>query len=169
MKLGGVGPVNTYRSASCRNSPLGIAVPGLISAGSSIHRFVQPGFRRSFATVKFGAVACESCLASPVMWHFRHGAPSLVNNCRAIVRSCSVSGSSFSAMNGCACEESASKKRTILRISPSLKLKVGMRAFRYCRTPSRLVSVSLSAGLFRKRISHSGLTRAPSPISVGGR
>src|SRR5581483_7693336 len=66
------------------------------------------------------------------------------------------------------CEESASKKRTSLRISPSEKLKVGIRTRRYCRTPSRLVSVSLSEGLFRKRISHSGLTRAPSPISVGG-
>src|ERR1035438_3938527 len=56
----------------------------------------------------------------------------------------------------------ASKKRTILRISPSEKLKVGILAFRYCRTPSRFVSVSESAGLLRKRISHSGLTRAPS-------
>ena len=38
-----------------------MAVPGLIMAGSSIQRFVQPGFRRSLATVKFGAVACASC------------------------------------------------------------------------------------------------------------
>ncbi len=145
-----------------------MAVPGLIIAGSSIQRRVQPGFSLSLATVKLGAVALESCLGSPVMWHFRQGAPSLVNNCRAMVRSWSVSGSSFSAMNGWACDDRASKNRTSLRISPSEKLKVGIRAFRYWRTPSRLVSVSLSAGLLRNRISQSGFTRAPSPISVGG-
>ena len=129
---------------------------------------VQPGFSRSLATVKFGAVARASCFASPVMWHFRQGAPSLVNRLRAMPRSWSVSGSNCSAMNGCACDDSASKNRTSLRISPSEKLKVGIRTFRYCRTPSRFVSVSDSAGLFRKRISQSGRTRAPSPISVGG-
>src|ERR1017187_4917565 len=137
-----------------------MAVPGLISAGSSIHRLVQPGLRRSRATVKLGAVARESCFGSPVMWHFRQGALTLANNCRAMVRSASVSGSSFSAMNGCACQERASKKRTSLRISPSEKLKLGILAFRYWRTPSRFVSLSLSAGLLRKRISHWGLTRA---------
>src|ERR1039458_8042926 len=135
-----------------------MAVPGLISAGSSIHRLVQPGLRRSLATVKLGAVARESCFGSPVMWHFRQGALTLANNCRAMERSASVSGSSFSAMNGCACQERASKKRTSLRISPSEKL--GILAFRYWRTPSRFVSLSLSAGLLRKRISHWGLTRA---------
>src|ERR1019366_5604938 len=121
-----------------------------------------PGPARLEALPDHGEVGSRG--ASPVMWHFRQGALTLANNCRAMVRSASVSGSSFSAMNGCACQERASKKRTSLRISPSEKLKLGILAFRYWRTPSRFVSLSLSAGLLRKRISHWGLTRAPSPI-----
>src|SRR5947199_9238226 len=98
-----------------------MAVPGDIIAGSRIQRLVQPGFKRSLAMVKFGAVALASCLGSPVMWHFRHGAPSLENRLRAIVRSWSVSGSGGCARYGVICDDSALKNRTSLRISPSEK------------------------------------------------
>ena len=37
--------------------------------------------------VKLGADALASCAASPVIWHFRQGAPSLLKSCRAMVRS----------------------------------------------------------------------------------
>ncbi len=57
----------TQRSSSCRNSPLGIAVPGLICAGSRSQRNVQSGFSRSPANRKFGAIALASRAGSPVM------------------------------------------------------------------------------------------------------
>src|ERR1035441_10927468 len=98
-----------------------MAVPGLISAGSSIHRLVQPGLRRSLATVKLVAVARESCFGSPVMWHFR--ALTLANNCRAMVRSASVSGSSFSAMNGCRSEEHTSGLQSLRHLVCRLLLE----------------------------------------------
>src|SRR5437867_3725424 len=140
LKLDGVGPAKTQCPPSCLNKPDGMAVPGEIIAGSSIQRLVQPGLRRSLAKVKFGAVAFASRFGSPVAWHFRHGAPSLVNNCRAMLRSWSVSGSSFWGIYGWACEDIASKNRTNFLISPSEKWKVGIRIFKYCLTPFRSVS-----------------------------
>src|SRR5258708_8511467 len=84
LKLDGVGPAKIQWSPSRLNKPDGIAVPGAIRAGSSIQRLVQPGFSRSLASVKFGAVAFASRVGSPVAWHFRQGATSLVNNYLAI-------------------------------------------------------------------------------------
>ena len=37
------------------------------------------GFKRSRASRKLGAEAFLSCAGLPVAWHFRHGAPELVN------------------------------------------------------------------------------------------
>ena len=62
----------------------------------------------------------------------------------------------------------APKNRTRIPISFGEKLKVGIRTFRYVRTPLRPVSDALNAGLARKRASQSGSVRAPSCISEGG-
>src|SRR6266566_669453 len=168
-KLAGKAPANTQRSSSRRNKPEGIAVPGMILAGSVIQRTVQAGFSRSRASRKFGADAFLSCAESPVAWHFRHGAVLLVKSWRAISRSAVVNNSCFGAIYGLCCALSAAKKRTSFWISSSEKLNVGMRTCKYERTPLRFVSVALSAGFARKRISQAGSTRAPSLVNTGGR
>src|ERR1700689_1580225 len=96
----GVGPAKTQTSPSLRKRPEGMAVPGIIFAGSVIQRAVHAGCRRSCAGRKFGAEAFLSCASLPVMWHFRHGAAGLVNRLRAMARSASVSGSTFGGING---------------------------------------------------------------------
>src|ERR1700683_5248648 len=70
----GVGPAKTQTSPSLRKRPEGMAVPGIIFAGSVIQRAVQAGCRRSCASKKFGAEALLSCASLPLMWHFKHGA-----------------------------------------------------------------------------------------------
>ena len=66
-------------SPSFLNRPDGMAVPGMIFAGSVIQRAVHAGCKRSCASRKFGADAFLSCASLPVMWHFRQGAAGLVN------------------------------------------------------------------------------------------
>src|ERR1700685_3407201 len=124
-------------------------VPGLMACGSSTQRSAQSGFNRSLASKKFGAVAILSCCGSPVAWHFKQGAAVLENKLRAISVSFADNTGTCSGMYGMGCCESAWKKRTSLRSSLSEKENVGMRTFRYERTPSRFVSVSLSAGFDR--------------------
>src|SRR5712692_281 len=167
--MAGSGPLKIQRSPSLRKSPEGIAVPGAIRAGSRIQRLVHAGLNRSRASRKFGAVAVLSCAGLPVAWHLKHGAAGLVKSCRASVRSESVSVSSFGGTYGDSCELAAAKKRTSFWISSSDKENVGMRTWRYERTPLRFVSVALRAGFARKRWSHAGSTRAPSLVSTGGR
>src|SRR6202040_3839382 len=99
---------------SLRKRPEGIAVPGIIFAGSVIQRSVQAGCRRSRASRKFGAEAILSCSRLPVMWHFKHGAAGLVKRLRAIAVSVGSRGVTFGGMNGSGCDESASKNSTIL-------------------------------------------------------
>src|ERR1700691_2445041 len=144
-------------------------VPGLTACGSVIQRSTQSGFRRSFASSKFGAVAILSCAGSPVAWHFKQGAAVLENRLRAMSVSFVVKTGTCSGMYGMGCCESAWKNRTSLRSSLSEKENVGMRTFKYGRTPLRFVSVVLNEGLDRNRRSHSGSTRAPSVKSFGGR
>src|ERR1700693_212432 len=143
-------------------------VPGLIACGSTIQRSTQSGFKRSFASRKLGAVAILSWFGSPVAWHFKQGAAVLENRLRAISVSFVESTGTCSGMYGMGCCDNAWKKRTSLRSSLSEKEKVGMRTFKYGRTPFRFVSVVLSEGLDRKRRNHSGSTRAPSVRSFGG-
>ena len=143
-------------------------MPGLMACGSSTQRSAQSGLRRSLASKKFGAVAILSCAGSPVAWHFKQGAAVLENRLRAMSDSLAVNTGTCSGMYGMGCCERAWKNRTSLRNSLSEKENVGMRTFRYGRTPLRLVSVWLYAGLDRKRRSHSGSTRAPSVKSFGG-
>src|SRR5208337_1448944 len=47
---------------------------------------------------KFGAVAYWSWEGDPIAWHFKQGAPGLVNSALAMAISCSVSGSCFTGM-----------------------------------------------------------------------
>src|ERR1700685_4475339 len=143
-------------------------VPGLIACGSSTQRCAQSGFKRSFARRKFGAVAILSCAGSPVAWHFKQGAAVLENRLRAMSVSFVVKTGTCSGMYGMGCCESAWKKRTSLRNSLSEKENVGMRTFKYGRTPLRFVSVALNAGFDKNLRSHSGSTRAPSVKSLGG-
>src|SRR6266849_8950913 len=143
-------------------------VPGLMACGSKLQRSVQSGFRRSLASRKLGAVAILSCCGSPVAWHFRQGAAVLENRLRAMPVSFAVSVGTCSGMYGIGCCESAWKKRTSLRSSLSENENVGMRTFKYGRTPLRFVSVVLSAGFDKNLRSHSGSTRAPSVKSLGG-
>src|ERR1700735_4005490 len=96
----GVGPAKTQTSPSLRKRPEGMAVPGIIFAGSVIQRAVQAGCRRSCGRRKFGAEVFLSCPSLPVMWHFKHGAAGLVKRPRAMARSASLSGSTFGGMNG---------------------------------------------------------------------
>src|SRR5208282_5026706 len=119
LKVGGVGPANTYRLPSGLKRPDGIDVPGLIAAGSVIQRSTQSGFSRSFASKKFGAVAILSCVGSPVVWHFRQGAAVLENKLRAMSFSLAVSVGTCSGMYGMGCCDNAWKKRTSLRSSLS--------------------------------------------------
>src|SRR5271167_4378552 len=143
-------------------------VPGLMACGSSTQRCAQSGFRRSFASKKFGAVAILSWAGSPVAWHFKHGAAVLENRLLAISVSFVVKTGTCSGMYGIGCCERAWKNRTSLRSSLSEKENVGMRTFKYGRTPLRFVSVVLNEGLDKNRRSHSGSTRAPSVKSFGG-
>src|SRR5579863_7930271 len=115
----GVGPAKTQISPSLRKRPEGMAVPGIIFAGSVIQRAVQAGCRRSCASRKFGAEAFLSCASLPVMWHFKHGAAGLVKRLRAIAVSVGSSGFTLGGINGVGCDESAWKNNTILRISSS--------------------------------------------------
>ena len=163
------GPVRNHMRWSFRNRPDGIAVPGIIFAGSVIQRSVQAGCKRSCASRKFGAEAFLSCSGFPVMWHFKHGAAGLVNRLRAIAVSVGSSGFTLGGINGVGCEDSAWKNSTTLRISSSDKENVGMRTCRYWRTPLRFVSVLLSDGFARNCLSHSGFTRAPSVVRTGGK
>src|SRR6202162_2599935 len=61
------------------------------------------------------------------------------------------------------------KNDTSVRISSSDRKNVGIRTCRYERTPLRFISVVLNDGLARNALSQSGLTRAPSLVSTGGR
>src|SRR5271155_3548339 len=106
----GVGPAKTQIAPSLRKRPEGMAVPGIIFAGSVIQRAVQAGCRRSWASRKFGAEAFLSCAALPVMWHFRHGAAGLGNRPRGMGRSASLSGSALGGMKGAGCGDMALKK-----------------------------------------------------------
>src|ERR1700733_1840422 len=143
-------------------------VPGLTACGSVIQRSTQSGFRRSFAKRKLGAVAILSCAGSPVAWHFRHGAAELENRLRAMSFSFVVSTGTCSGIYGSGCCDNAWKNRTSLRNSLSEKEKVGMRTFKYGRTPLRFVSVVDSAGFDKNFRNHSGSTRAPSVNNFGG-
>src|SRR5271154_4301255 len=131
-------------------------VPGLMACGSSTQRSAQSGFKRSLARRKFGAVAILSCCGSPVAWHFKHGAAVLENRLRAISVSFADNAGTCSGMYGIACWESAWKKRTSLRSSLLEKENVGMRTFKYGRTPLRSVSVALNEGFDRNFRNHSG-------------
>src|ERR1700688_2743967 len=61
------------------------------------------------------------------------------------------------------------KNETSVRISSSDKKNVGILTCKYERMPLRFMSVVLSDGLARNALSQSGLTRAPSLVSTGGR
>src|ERR1700693_3973848 len=117
----GTAPEKTQWSPSLWNRPDGIAVPGMILAGSVIHLAVHAGCKRSRASRKLGAEAFLSCASLPVMWHFKHGAAGLVNRPRAIARSASVKGSTLGGINGSGGADMASKKSVSLRISSSDK------------------------------------------------
>src|SRR6202046_549278 len=99
-----------------RNKPEGMAVPGIIFAGSMIQRSVQAGCKRSWASKKFGAIAFLSCASLPVIWHFRQGAAGLVNSARAMARSLSSRGLIFGGINGSGWDDIAWKNSTGLRI-----------------------------------------------------
>ena len=73
-------------------------VPGLTACGSVIQRSTQSGFKRSFASRKFGAVAILSCDGSPVAWHFKQGAAVLENRLLAMSVSLAVSVGTSSGM-----------------------------------------------------------------------
>src|SRR5579859_5783329 len=146
MKIAGVGPEKTHWLFCCLNRPEGIDVPGLTACGSVIQRSTQSGFKRSLASKKLGAVAILSCAGSPVAWHFRQGAAVLENRLRAMSDSFAVNAGICSGMYGMGCCERAWKNRTSLRNSLSEKENVGIRTFRYGRTPLRFVSVSLNDG-----------------------
>src|ERR1700675_1281164 len=112
----GVGPAKTQTSPSLRKRPEGMAVPGIIFAGSVIQRAVHAGCRRAGASGKLGAEAFFSCASLPVIWHFKHGAAGLVNRPRAMARSASLSGSTVGGMNGSGCEDMAWENRVRFRI-----------------------------------------------------
>src|SRR5579859_2672866 len=168
MKIAGVGPEKTHWLFCCLNNPEGIDVPGLTACGSVIQRSTQSGFNRSLANRKFGAVAILSCAGSPVAWHFRQGAAVLENKLRAMSVSFALSVGTCSGMYGIGCCDNAWKNLTNFRSSLSENENVGMRTFKYGRTPFRFVSVVLSAGFDRNFRNHSGSTRAPSVSSFGG-
>src|SRR6266481_818264 len=168
LKDAGVGPEKVQRLFSRLKRPEGMEVPGLMACGSIIQRSTQSGLRRPLAWRKLGAVAVLSCAGSPVAWHFKQGAAVLLKRLRAMSVSLVVRMGISSGMYGKGWRDSAWKKRTNLPSSFSEKENVGMRTWRYERTPLRLLSLSFKDGFFRKRNIHSGSTRAPSVRSLGG-
>ena len=100
----------TQRSPSLRNRPLGIAVPGLICAGSSNHRTIN---RVSNVQPRAGSLAqSPSHHATGRRDVTLQTRRSEVNNCRASTRSCAVNGSIGSLMYGSCWPDIATKNRT---------------------------------------------------------
>ena len=92
----------------------------------------------------------------------------LENRLRAMSFSFEVSVGTCSGMYGKGCCDNAWKNRTSFRNSLSENENVGMRIFKYGRTPFRLLSELVRAGFDRNFRSHSGSTRAPSVNNFGG-